>query len=73
VPPNSELEVDLTLNAIHEVTEVAPGVTKKTLRESTEWRTANEGATVTIRCGPASDIGWERHRRPATDLVAMMV
>lgn len=49
VPPGSALEVEVTLDAIHEVTEVAPGVTKKILEDSTEWRTANEGAKVTIR------------------------
>lgn len=49
VPPNSDLEMELTLDAIREVTLVTPGVTKKTLEESSEWRTANEGAKVTIR------------------------
>ena len=49
VPPGSELEADVALVAIHEVALVAPGVVKKTLEDSTEWRTANEGATVTLR------------------------
>lgn len=31
------------------MTEVAPGVVKKTVQDSAEWRAANEGATVTLR------------------------
>jgi len=49
VPPNSDLEVDLKLAAVREVTLVAPGVVKKTLEDSTEWKMANEGAKVTLR------------------------
>ncbi|KAI8470001.1 MAG: hypothetical protein J3K34DRAFT_421882 [Monoraphidium minutum] len=48
VPPGSALEVDVKLDAIHEVTLVAPGVVKKTLEESAEWRTAAEGAKVAL-------------------------
>jgi hypothetical protein len=50
VPPGAVLDVDVKLDAIREVVLVAPGVTKKTLADSTEWRTANEGAKVKLRC-----------------------
>lgn len=49
VPAGAELVVDVALASIREVTTVCPGVVKKTLEDSTEWRTANEGAKVTLR------------------------
>ncbi|KIY97518.1 FK506-binding protein 4/5 [Monoraphidium neglectum] len=49
VPPGSVVEAEVKLDAIHEVTLVAPGVVKKVLEDSSEWRTASEGGRVTIR------------------------
>ncbi|KXZ45163.1 hypothetical protein GPECTOR_57g453 [Gonium pectorale] len=52
VPPNAELEIDLTLTGWHHVENVNPEgtVVKKTLvSDENEYRTPNEGSKVTVR------------------------